>query len=138
MSQLTRFGAAALLAPSIVPLIAVVLVGITDDSMEGINALVIFWISVVSYVGFYAFGYPLAKLLEERDSLSIGTLLVSGFICGAIVGLLLGIIGGSLFGSYKAPTLTSLIVFGGLGALVAFVFGLLAKVRWSKGSFRDG
>ena len=113
------------------------LVGISNDSMEGVNALVVFWIAVVSYVGFYAFGYPLAKLLEERDSLSIGTLLVSGFICGAIVGLLLGIIGGSLFGSYKAPTLTSLIVCGGLGGLVAFVFGVLAKVRWSKSSFRD-
>jgi len=114
------------------------LVGITDDSMEGINTFVLFWIAVVSYVGFYAFGYPLAKLLDERDSLSIGTLLVSGFICGATVGLLLGIIGGSLFGSNKAPTLTSLIVFGWLGGLVAFVFGLLAKVRWSKDSFRDG
>jgi len=56
------------------------LVGITDDSMEGINTFVLFWIAVVSYVGFYAFGYPLAKLLDERDSLSIGTLLVSVYL----------------------------------------------------------
>lgn len=114
-----------------------VLVGISDESMEGLNALVVVWIAVVSYVGFYAFGYPLAKLLHKRDSLSIGTLVVSGFICGAIVGLLLGIVVGSLFGAFKAPTLSFLIVFGGLGGLVAFVFGLMARVRWSKDPFQD-
>lgn len=112
------------------------LVGVSDESMEGLNALVVFWIAVVSYAGFYAFGYPLAKLLDKRDSLSIGTLLASGFICGAIVGLLCGIVVGSLLGSYKAPTLSLLFVFGGLGGLVAFVFGLMAKVRWSKDPFQ--
>jgi len=136
LSELKRFSAAALLAPSIVPLIAMALVGISGDSMQGINALVVVWIAVVSYAGFYAFGYPLAKLLDKQDSLSIGTLLASGFICGAIVGLLLGIVVGSFLGSYKSPTLSLLFVFGWLGGLVAFVFGLMAKVRWSKGPFQ--
>lgn len=136
LSELKRSSAAALLAPSIVPLIAMALVGISGESMEGLNALVVVWIAVVSYAGFYAFGYPLAKLLDKQDSLSIGTLLASGFICGAIVGLLVGIVVGSFLGSYKAPTLSLLFVFGWLGGLVAFVFGLMAKVRWSKDPFQ--
>jgi len=132
MSELKGSSAAALLAPSIVPLIAMALVYIADESMEGLNGVVVVCIAVISYAGFYAFGYPLAKLLEKRGSLSIGTLLLSGFLCGAIVGLLLGIVVGGLVASYKTPTLRLLFVFGGLGGLVAFVFGILARVRWSK------
>lgn len=92
---------------------------------------------VVSYSGFYTFGYPLAKYLDRRNSLSIGTLLVSGFICGAIVGVIVGMVIGNLLGAHNAPTLSVLFVFGGLGGLVAFVFGILAKVRWSKDAFQS-
>jgi hypothetical protein len=138
LSQVPKFGSAALLAPSIVPLLFIALVGISSEKLEGLNVVAVFWITVVSYAGFFVFGYPLAKLLDKRGVLSIGTLLVSGLICGAIVGVLLGLVIGNFLGSYKAPTLRLLFTFGGLGGLVAFAFGLLANVRWSRGPFQGG
>lgn len=137
MSQVPKFGFAALLAPSIVPFLFLALVGVSSEKLEGLNALAAFWIAVVSYAGFFAFGYPLAKLLDKRGVLSITTLLVSGLICGAMVGVLLGVAFGYFFGSYKAPTLQLLFTFGGLGGLVALAFGFLARIRWSKSSLQD-
>lgn len=136
VSQLKEPNFAALLAPAIVPFVAVAVIIGTGEHVRGLNSVMVFWTAVVSYASFFAFGYPLAKLLDKRDYLSICTLMAGGFVCGAVVGVLVGLGIGTVLGSYKALPIVMLIIFGGLGALVAFTFGLLAKVRWSRNPFQ--
>ena len=78
----------------------------------------------------------MAKLLDKRDHLSVCTLMTGGFVCGAVIGALVGLGIGAILGSYKLLPIAVLIIFGGLGALVALAFGLLAKVRWSRDPFQ--
>lgn len=129
-----KFGPASLLAPAIVPLLVLAVIGNSGEGMGRLNALTIFLIAFVSYAGFFAFGYPLAKALDERSTLSISTMLLSGLQRGAIVGAILGLVVGGLLSSFSAPSLIllfslgGLVAFGGLGALVAFLFGVLSSV----------
>ena len=134
MRRREKFGPASLLAPAIVPLLVLAVIGSTGEGMGRLNALTVVLGSFVSYAGFFAFGYPLAKVLDERSTFSISTMLLSGLIRGAVVGAILGLLIGGLLSSFSAPTLMllfslgGLVAFGGLGALVAFLFGLLSNV----------
>lgn len=134
MRRPEKFGPASLLAPAIVPLLALAVISSSGERVEGLSAATVFLITVVSYAGFFAFGYPLAKVLDERGTFSISTMLLSGLTRGAVVGAILGLIIGGLLSSFNAPSLILLFSFGGLvsfgvlGGLVAFLFGLLSNV----------
>ena len=137
MTQLKRPVLGAFFSPLVIPVGYLCYVVASSERLEGLNELILFWITVVSYSGFLAIGYPLVKLLDSRNYLSIGILSVCGFASGILVGLIVWLVLGGLFRSLVSPSIEFIFAFGGLGALVAFVFGLLAGVRWSRDPLKD-
>ena len=127
-----RLGVAAAIAPLSIPLLILfVIVVFTDDSISGLNSLVLIWATIFSYISCLVLGLPITHLLKKYDLLTVTALCVSGFAAGMIVTFLFSAFLGATVGivGVENVQLEGVILFGIGGAIVATVFGLVARIR---------
>ena len=122
------------LAPLAVPLILLVLsVGQSGFNADAIGPWGITIFAVVTFVSYFAvllFGVPAYFLLRRINKLRLWSLCIAGATGAVVTGLIIRTV---FEGHYSGPCSLvddagPLVLFSGLGVIVAAIFGLIARV----------
>ena len=129
------FGLASILAPLSVPVSALFFIVVVSGAPSNLDGVFLFWVSIISYFGFFVFGLPLALILRKYGRLYIWSLVLGGAAGGAVVAMSIFLFLRFVldFGAMK-NIFGATMIFAILGSVVALSFGLLARVSWSKNS----
>ena len=127
-----NLGLATAVAPLSIPLLVLLAILIfTDETIGGLNGLVILWATLASYAGCLFLGIPVVHLLKWRNSLTVVALCLSGFLAGMVVTFPFSIVLGATVGfvGVEHVKMEGVMTFGLAGAIVGTVFGFVAKAR---------
>ena len=126
-----RFIAASIVTPWL-PAIGITIAGFKSESPHW-NLLIFGFITVASYFGLFAFGFPVIHFLRRVGWLNLPLLVFSGAAIGIVVFSLAMAFLGFLLGSSSPFWSADLLWGAALGSSVALCFGLIAGItRWSR------
>jgi hypothetical protein len=129
-----RFGLAMVLVPLSVPAILLILSvaqsGFSTDAIGPWGLTIFAVVTFVSYFGLLLLGIPAYFFLRRINKLRLWSLCIAGAVGAVIVGLVIRI--GFEDGYTKPFSLVEdagrLVLFAGLGVVVATIFGLITRI----------
>ena len=121
---------APLSVPALLLILSVAQSGFTADAIGPWGLTIFGVVTFVSYFGLLALGVPAYFFLRRINKLRIWSLCIAGALGAVVVGLIVRI---GFEDGYSPPfslldDLGPLILFAGLGVMVAAIFGIITRV----------
>ena len=121
---------APLSVPAILLVLSVAQSGFTADAIGPWGLTIFAVVTFVSYFGLLLLGVPAYFFLRRINKLRLWSLCIAGAIGAIIVGLIIrvGFEGGDTKPFSFVDDIGPLLLFAGLGVVVAAIFGLITRV----------